>query len=104
EQRLLTDIVAARVIVQVSQDLIALDEWHRRARPETEIARVEGRVANPDRVAEITGVAKPMTRGDGRGIRGGERREQGVAVFEVHPLRAHTPHGGGVAFVDRAVT
>lgn len=103
EQAFLAEIIPVVMSVHVRKDLIVLQEWNRSARAEIEVPRIESRMSDPDRVAEVAGITEQMAcRNSGRiGTR--ECRKQRVTVLEVHALSSDSPERRRVLSVDRAV-
>ncbi len=77
EQRLFAEVVAAGLGVELSQDLVVLDEGR---------SALEDLRAVVERVGEVAGVAQLVSRGERRGVGGGDRRIERVAVGEEDAL------------------
>ena len=90
QQRLLGQVVAVVVVIEVRQNRVIFDEGRVRPRSAAEIAGVEYGISRINRVAEVARVAEVVTGGDGGTVWSCESRKQGMAVYEIDSLVTHT--------------
>src|SRR5664279_4381792 len=87
QDRVLVEIVAVEVLVDVEQHRVVLQERRHRAGGRAD------RIAGVDRVADVAGVAEIMAGRHGGGVGGGESGEQRMRVLEIDALVADRRHG-----------
>src|SRR5439155_10523970 len=73
QQRVLPQVIALEVVVDVAENRVVLDEGRWRARSPTEVPGIEHGIADVDRVAEVARVTEVMPGRDRGGIGGRER-------------------------------
>ena len=93
-----------KVIIEVRQNLIVLDERCLRSRCLAEIACVVHRVSGRNGIAEVPRIPQLMAGCDRGGIGRRKRRKQGMTVCEVHPIVPEGEHRWRILRVHRAVT
>ena len=89
ENRLLVEVIAAEVLVDVAEHGVVFEKWrHGRLR-----VGHGHRVARVDRVAEVAGIARIVAGREACRIGGREGREERVRVLEVDACVAQRRHG-----------
>ena len=96
QDRVLVEIVAGEVVVDVAQHRIVLEEGRAAA------VGAGHREAGVDHVAEVAGVADMVAGRHARGVGRGEGREQRVRVGEAHAARHEGRHRGRGLVVHHA--
>src|SRR5882724_10681280 len=90
QQRLLGQVIAVVVVIEVRQNRVIFDEGRVRPRSAAEIAGVEYGISRINRVAEVASVAEVVAGGDSGTVGSCESRKQRMAVYEINSLVTHT--------------